>query len=331
MCKTYDFCGIFLAVFTVFLLLFGNFVCNYFCIFYWYYEPNPAKQLLYGIPLTGMGTVYALTFNYLCVMSLSSHWRAAWADPGIVAKQSEPPGNMDPARVKMCKKCDNSWKPERAHHCSECGNCIFKMDHHCPWINNCVGVKNLKYFMLFIIYTGLSAAYLCLMLILSFYHLMTAKSKVHQQKDGYMLAFVMCVIGFIEGILFTFFCFELVQEQFESIGDNQTYVDDMKETFGRPQALVDNLFQSLGEDWTWWLIPTHPVLNINYFEKLYTIKQLKKLREFEEDEYDDSHKERGVNMRKAWIEKKILIGLVALSTTAWFGYMRYEVQSRFIQ
>ena len=49
-----------------------------------------------------------------------------------------------------------------------------------------------------------------------------------------MIAFVLCVIGFIEGILFTFFCFELVQEQFESIGDNQTYVDDMKETFGKP-------------------------------------------------------------------------------------------------
>lgn len=101
-----------------------------------------------------------------------------------------------------------------------------------------------------------------------------------------MIAFVLCVVGFIEGILFTFFCFELVQEQFESIGDNQTYVDDMKETFGRPQALIDNLFQALGNDWAWWLIPTTPELDINLFEKLYTIKQLKKMREFEEDEYD---------------------------------------------
>lgn len=67
----------------------------------------------------------------------------------------------------------------------------------------------------------------------------------------------------------------------------------MKETFGRPQALVDNMLQALGEDWTWWLIPTHPVLDINLFEKLYTIKQLKKLREFEEDEYDPQRKERG--------------------------------------
>ena len=32
-------------------------------------------------------------------------------------------------------------------HCSECGQCIFKMDHHCPWINNCVGGKNMKFFL----------------------------------------------------------------------------------------------------------------------------------------------------------------------------------------
>jgi hypothetical protein len=33
-----------------------------------------------------MGTFYGLTFNYLCMMSLISHWRAAWADPGVIKK-----------------------------------------------------------------------------------------------------------------------------------------------------------------------------------------------------------------------------------------------------
>ena len=29
------------------------------------------------------------------------------------------------------RKCD-CMKPARAHHCSKCGVCILKMNHHCP-------------------------------------------------------------------------------------------------------------------------------------------------------------------------------------------------------
>ncbi len=59
----------------------------------------------------------------------------------------------------------------------------------------------------------------------------------------------MCVAAFIEGILFAFFTFELLQEQFEAIEINQTYVDDMKEMFGRPVSLLDNMYAAFGYDW----------------------------------------------------------------------------------
>eukprot|EP01095_Lingulamoeba_sp_RSL-Kostka_P015587 TRINITY_DN721_c3_g1_i4.p1 TRINITY_DN721_c3_g1~~TRINITY_DN721_c3_g1_i4.p1 ORF type:complete len:228 (+),score=50.33 TRINITY_DN721_c3_g1_i4:512-1195(+) len=57
-----------------------------------------------------------------------------------------------------CNKC-NSVRPPRAHHCSQCGQCTLKMDHHCPVINNCVGVGNYKFFILMLTYGVVLAGY----------------------------------------------------------------------------------------------------------------------------------------------------------------------------
>jgi palmitoyltransferase len=43
--------------------------------------------------------------------------------------------------LKRCDKCYVVRTP-RVHHCSVCKGCIMKMDHHCPWINNCIGIGN---------------------------------------------------------------------------------------------------------------------------------------------------------------------------------------------
>ncbi|KAF2763757.1 zf-DHHC-domain-containing protein, partial [Teratosphaeria nubilosa] len=54
---------------------------------------------------------------------------------------------------RYCKKCQ-CVKPDRVHHCSTCGNCVLKMDHHCPWLATCVGLRNYKAFLLFLLYTS---------------------------------------------------------------------------------------------------------------------------------------------------------------------------------
>ncbi|URE01368.1 DHHC palmitoyltransferase [Musa troglodytarum] len=53
-----------------------------------------------------------------------------------------------------CTRCQNG-KPARCHHCSVCQRCVLKMDHHCVWVVNCVGARNYKFFLLFLIYTFL--------------------------------------------------------------------------------------------------------------------------------------------------------------------------------
>jgi palmitoyltransferase len=34
--------------------------------------------------------------------------------------------------IRYCFQCQ-CIKPDRAHHCSICGKCVLKYDHHCPW------------------------------------------------------------------------------------------------------------------------------------------------------------------------------------------------------
>ena len=44
---------------------------------------------------------------------------------------------LQSGEARFCQKCDRH-KPPRAHHCRVCKHCVLRMDHHCPWINNCV-------------------------------------------------------------------------------------------------------------------------------------------------------------------------------------------------
>lgn len=91
--------------------------------------------------------------HYLLVMIVFHYYKAVTTDPGKPPKEAS-----DRAVTSVCKRCILP-KPPRTHHCSVCKTCILKMDHHCPWINNCVGHFNHRYFISFCIFMWLGTLF----------------------------------------------------------------------------------------------------------------------------------------------------------------------------
>ena len=58
----------------------------------------------------------------------------------------------DEAMFKKDNECNSCKfvKPARSKHCTVCDVCVERFDHHCVWINNCVGRQNYKYFLSFV-------------------------------------------------------------------------------------------------------------------------------------------------------------------------------------
>ncbi|XP_067905237.1 palmitoyltransferase ZDHHC7 [Heterodontus francisci] len=213
-----DGCGMVCAVITWLLILYADFVVTFVMLL-------PSKDYWYSL-------INGIVFNSLAVLALSSHLRTMLTDPGAVPKGNATKEYMESLQLKpgeviyKCPKCC-SIKPERAHHCSICKRCIRKMDHHCPWVNNCVGENNQKFFVLFTMYIALISVHA---LILCGFQFFFCIREQWSECSGFSPPVTVILIIFLclEGLLFLTFTSVMFGTQLHSICNDETEIERLK-------------------------------------------------------------------------------------------------------
>lgn len=153
------------------------FLITSMCAMFWSFD---CRLTLWNLPGGFMVVVISVV---LFLMVMTFLFITSFSDPGIIPKSNDdernqieklciteearfgnhdfqprlghPPSpriiNINGVEVKLkyCYTC-KIFRPPRTSHCSICNNCVYRFDHHCPWVGNCVGYRNYRFFFFFL-------------------------------------------------------------------------------------------------------------------------------------------------------------------------------------
>ncbi|XP_066225300.1 palmitoyltransferase ZDHHC20 isoform X2 [Saccopteryx leptura] len=233
----------------------------------------------------GKAVVYLVAFHLFFVMFVWSYWMTIFTSPASPSKEFylsksereryEKETSQEQQQeilrrtardlpiyttsgsgtIRYCERCQ-LIKPDRAHHCSACDTCILKMDHHCPWVNNCVGFSNYKFFLLFLLYSLLYCLFVATTVLQYFIKFWTNElTDTHAQFHVLFLFFVSTM--FFVSVLSLFSCHCWL------VGKNKTTIESFRApTFsygpdrnGFSLGCSKNWRQVFGDEKKYWLLP----------------------------------------------------------------------------
>ncbi|KAF5729907.1 protein S-acyltransferase 14 [Tripterygium wilfordii] len=245
---------------------------------------NYGPALFHGGRDTVVSLAVLLLFHFLLAMLLWSYFSVVLTDPGGVPRNWRPPmdeerGDTDPLvgaqdgpigvdsnqfpmpgdaagqKTRLCRKC-NQFKPPRCHHCSVCGRCILKMDHHCVWVVNCVGAMNYKHFLLFLLFTFLETTLVTLSLLSVFIAFFTdgeisgTAGTLAATFISFVLnlSFALSLLGFLIMHMMLVVSNTTTIEAYEKRTNSKGYYD---------LGWKKNFEQVFGRDKRYWLVPAY--------------------------------------------------------------------------
>nr|AQX44207.1 hypothetical protein [Phalaenopsis equestris] len=249
----------------------------------------------------GVNSYYAfailIPFHLLLVMLLWSYFAAVLTNPGRVSSNwrsdvdeesgdplvltglelSKPMLNLQQTaslvgsgiqKIRYCRKC-NQLKPPRCHHCSACGRCILKMDHHCVWVVNCVGAFNYKFFLLFLFYTFLETSFVTIILLSNFITFFN-EGEIPASPESLATTF----LTFVLNLAFALSVLGLLVMHLSLVAANITTIEASYEKKTTPKWRYDlgrrkNFEQVFGIHKRFWLIPAYAEEDLRRMQTLH--------------------------------------------------------------
>ena len=104
----------------------------------------------------------------------------------------------------MCPYCVVK-KHKATRHCLICRRCVRQYDHHCKWINNCIGRNNTRFFIFMNIWVFLEC-FACEGV--GIWHLITNKREVDAKLS---LLILFMIINFVMSVVISPVCFVTVR------------------------------------------------------------------------------------------------------------------------
>lgn len=248
----YDACGIVCCVITYGVMLLISGICT--------------KIAIAELASEEFMSFYWGLCGYIILVGLAamSHMLCMLTNPGTIEIV---PYELSPTQEKLnfCYKC-NCFKPPRAHHCSVCAKCIQKMDHHCPWVNNCIGLYNQKHFLLFLFYIELACMYSLILLMLRGTYCFSHKEVPLCKRENKEVAadMVLGVISLFSIIVFSLFIGTVLYDQIVCIMNNTTGIDSLKDIEPQKRPIRESFEEVFGGKFgLTWFLPT-PIGNREY-------------------------------------------------------------------